>query len=940
MPSLGPERLAKTVFTIILVAALYAISGFLGSFFATPPGYATAIWAPSGIALGAVLIWGLWMLPGVFIGSLITNFFITAAISSDTTLTISLLIGLMIATGATLQAFMGWVLIRRWVGLHNLLNEPNDIILFAFLSGPISCLVNTTWSNTGLVLLNVQSINSFAYSWLTWWIGDIMGVLIFTPVFLILFAHPRMIWRDRIITILAPLALSFFAIVSTFIFVQQAELKRLHTIFEQTMANNISLMEQKIAADNIPSKDLDLNLVKDSFRDNNGFYKVNIFNLSKANYVSDSYLHKFRTKAGNVTSLQFEKRVTIAGKDYVLVVEPTAKFINKSFSRQTWFVLLSGLLFCALINVVLFIIHGQKSLAQVGMAEKSYALRRVKNENLLILRAAGEGIYGIDSQGCISFINPAAAKMLGYEEDELIGKPIHELIHHSYPDGSLYVRDKCFEYLAFLYNKTYHVTDELFWRKDGSSFWVEYTATPLIADHYTNGAVVVFTDITHRKETELELERLALIDPLTSLPNRISFMQKIMELTSEAKDKKESIAVCIIDIDNFKQINDSLTHKIGDETLKVIITVIKPLLPKDAYMARIGGDEFGLIFQQIKTERDIGPLLDNIVERLKNPLSINNLEVSLSISMGLAILGLGGSEGEDLIRNAEIAMYYAKESGHGTYEFYDEEIHRIIKRQLQIDAQLRQAVARKEFSLEYQRQVNAKGELVGVEALLRWHNPELAEVMPSEFIPIAERSGVIYNIGEWVLSKACHDYRRIREIFKVPLLLSINVSVMQLENTQFRRSLEMILKQSEMSGDNLLLEITETALMHNQDYILRVMNDIKKLGIRFALDDFGISYSSLQYLKKLPVSFIKIDKGFIKDLATIKSDEKIVNASIQLSKALGIHSIAEGVENLEQFNILIAMGCEYMQGYYFAKPVSINELLRSLTIVRTPNPQV
>lgn len=939
MPSLGREPLKKSLFTIFLVAACYAGTGYVGLFLAPPPGYATAIWIPSGIALGAALIWGLWVLPGVFIGSLITNFYVTSSAGFDTSIFMPILVGFMIATGATLQTYFGWYLIRSFVGLHNLLNEPNDILLFALLSGPVSCLVNTTWSNTGLVLLNILPISYYPLSWLTWWIGDSMGVLIFTPVFLIFFAHPRIIWRERIVSILAPLTLSFLAIVSTFFIVHQAEAKRLHALFEQTLTNSMLHMEQKLSSAKFPEgKKIDIEkLITDSFPNNDDFYKVRLINLTKSDETLAPHIfYRAQIKASSDYDLHFEKQITIQNKNYLLIAEPSLKFINKGFSWQTWFVLLSGLLFCALINTVLFIINGQKSIAQVGMAEKSFALRKAKNENLLILRAAGEGIYGVDSNGCVTFINPAAAKMLGYEEEELIGKPIHELIHHSYPDGSVYKRDNCFVHLAFLYNKIYHIIDEVFWRKDGSSFWVEYTATPLLDDHVTHGAVVVFNDITSRKETELELERLALVDPLTNLPNRISFMQKIIDVTAEAKNNNESIAVCIIDIDNFKQINDSFSHKIGDETLKIIANSIKPLLPSNAYMARIGGDEFGIILQNVSTERQIGPLLDQIIDNLKFPLNINQIEVSFTISMGLAILGLGGSEAEDLIRNAEIAMYYAKDSGKGVYEFYDEEIHRIIKRQNQIDMQLRQALAKKEFTLEYQRQVDAKGQIVGLETLIRWHNLELSEVHPSEFIPIAERGGVIYSIGEWVIRKACEDYNRVNKHSDKPLLLSINVSVMQLENTQFRRSLEKILQQTNMQGENLLLEITETALMHNPDYILRVMNDIKKLGIRFALDDFGISYSSLQYLKKLPVSFIKIDKGFIKDLAKTKSDEKIVNASIQLSKALGIHSIAEGVENIEQFKLLVAMGCEYMQGYYFAKPVGINELLRTMTI----NPQV
>lgn len=929
MRQVGHGDVLSTINIIIIVTVIYAVTGYLGLHLATPPGYATAIWIPSGVALGAVLIWGLTVLPGVFLGSLLTNFFITTNYATQPSLLLPFLIGIIIATGATLQAYVGWYLVKRFVGLHNLLNEPNDILLFAFLSGLVSALVNATWSNTALVMLSIFPPQAYFVNWGTWWIGDAIGILIFTPVFLILFAEPKILWQKRIIPILLPLTVSFIVIILSSFVIYRAEINRLQASFEQLVSSNLLLLQSELASKPNPSQYKAI--IDNVFRDKTNYHSIDIYDLTDPTNKVNLYSYvNNESKSTERYKIEVKKDITIANQQWKLVATPSVAFINTGFSWMTWFVLLSGLIFCAMINIVLFIINGQKSLAQVKMAEKAFALRKAEHENLQILRSAGEGIYGLDDKGCVTFINPAAANMLGYDENELLGKPMHEMIHHAYFDGSQYPVEACPIYATFYYSKEHRISEEVFWRKDGSSFWVEYTVTPLLDGTHTTGAVVVFNDVTKRRKIESELKWLARYDVLTGLPNRLSFMERLGNSVKRANREKRNLAVCIIDIDNFKQLNDSHSHNVGDETLKNIADLLKPQVRLLDYFARIGGDEFGIILENVHSNEDIAIILEHIMSTLKQQIRIGKLELSMTVSIGVSLFGLAGITAEELVKNADIAMYYAKESGKGTYVFYDEHIHRKIKRQNHIEMQLRNALLHKEFSLEYQIQVNANGDPIGLETLLRWHNNELGEVSPAEFIPIAEKSGLIYSIGEWVIKEALNDYKRILPILQnKKLLLSINVSVMQLENIHFRLSLERIMKEAEVSGDNILLEITETALMHNQEYILKVMTHIKRLGIRFALDDFGMSYSSLQYLKKLPVSFIKIDKGFIRDMTKNNSDEKIVFAAIQLSKALGIYSIAEGVERIEQYTMLRQMGCAFMQGYYFGKPQPIQKLLQS-----------
>ena len=924
-----------------MVAALYASTGYIGLYLATPPGYATPIWIPSGIALGAALIWGLRSVMGIFIGSFITNFYISTRFGLNTNYLFPGVIALVIAMSATAQAIAGWILIKKNVGLNNTLIYPNDILLFALLSGPVSCLFNTTLSNTILLLLDILPADNYLLSWVTWWIGDSMGVLICTPLFLILFASPKNIWRQRIWPILLPLCASFVIVISAFVAVHIIELKHIKSTFELTVDTTLFQLEndlltaQKKQPDIIGNKNIKT-LISYELKNLNDFYIIAILDITNPKQIDIIYLYNNKHQLIPLEKsylFSFERTLNIGKQIWLVKATPSSDYISRNFSWLLWSVLFVGLLFCSVINIILFIIYGQKSLAEVGMKEKHSALKSAESRNLILLQAAGEGIYGIDNNGLATFINPAASKMLGYGENELIGQSMHALIHHSHPDHSPYAIEECPIYAAFRYSKAHHVNKEVFWKKDGTPFWVEYTSTPVIENNQTNGAVVVFNDVSERYNFELELEKLAHYDTLTSLPNRFSFFNHLKSMFNSIEHNENMLAVCFIDLDNFKQINDTLGHSVGDNTLIVIARLLtQELNHNGGYLARLGGDEFGVILKKCKSENEISTILDRTVNTVSQPVYIQGMELNISISIGVAIYPIAGKSPEELIMNADIAMYHAKESGKNTYAFFDEKIYEKVNRRNQIDMQMRNALTKMEFSLEYQIQVDTQQEKVlGLETLLRWYNPELNAIPPSEFIPIAESNRLILQIGEWVLRQACLDYQKIISVFQdIPLILSVNVSVVQLENSNFIDILETVLIETKMKGENLLLEITETAFMKNPDHTLKLMSQIKKLGIHFALDDFGVNYSSMQYLKNLPVSLIKIDQGFVRDMTTNVSDYKIINAIIQLSHAIGINTVAEGVENKEQFESLKKMGCKFVQGYYFSKPMPLAALLNYL----------
>jgi diguanylate cyclase (GGDEF)-like protein len=469
--------------------------------------------------------------------------------------------------------------------------------------------------------------------------------------------------------------------------------------------------------------------------------------------------------------------------------------------------------------------------------------------------------------------------------------------------------------------------DEVFWRKDGTSFWVEYNATPTRVNDEVTGAVVVFADVSDRRESEIQLEKMARFDLLTGLPNRANFLDTLERAVVRAERTNASLAVCLFDIDNFKQINDNFGHEMGDELLKALPEVLKNVLRGVDYLARLGGDEFGLIVEDFGSAVEVGAIVGRYITTISEPIFIGSDEINTTVSVGVAIHPSAGKTAQELIKNADIAMYKAKEDGKNKLSFFNTEISTQIKRQHKVDMAMRKAVVNNEFYLLYQPQVDIEtNQLVGVEALVRWDNPSLETTSPAEFIPMAEENGLILEIGEWVLQQAVKDSLWLNENIKEGLKVSINVSVRQLERDDFAQSVSAIFNRYGVDSRQIYLEVTETALMQHSERIVATMSLLDQMGVRFALDDFGMGYSSMHYLKRMPISLIKIDQNFVRDIASDAGDAAIVRAIIDLAHAMNIPTIAEGVEENGQLLQLLEYGCEQVQGYYFAKPMRIDDL--------------
>ncbi|HZC84865.1 MAG TPA: EAL domain-containing protein [Rubrobacter sp.] len=438
-------------------------------------------------------------------------------------------------------------------------------------------------------------------------------------------------------------------------------------------------------------------------------------------------------------------------------------------------------------------------------------------------------------------------------------------------------------------------------------------------------------DITERKALERQLEHQALHDPLTDLPNRLLFMDRLEHALARTEHREESIAVLFLDLDNFKLINDSFGHAIGDELLLQVADRLDSRMRPQDTVARFGGDEFTILLEDGAEVEDATLVAQRIIEEMRAPFALLGHEVFITTSIGIALSNrtLGRPNlVDDLLRDADAAMYRAKATSKASYAVFEPSMKVDALEQLQLANDLRRAMEHDEFVLHYQPRVElASGKVVGMEALLRWKHPERGLVWPDDFVPLTEEMGLIIPIGREVIEEVCQQAHVWHEqyLHDPPLLMSVNISAKQLQHPNFAENITQVLQEFEVDPNAFELEITESVVMGDQDDISAKLNELKGLGVRLAIDDFGTGYSSLSYLKRLPVETLKIDKSFISGLGRNPKDRLIASATISLAQTLGLGVVAEGVETARQATHLRKLGCDLAQGYYFAKPLTSKE---------------
>ena len=434
--------------------------------------------------------------------------------------------------------------------------------------------------------------------------------------------------------------------------------------------------------------------------------------------------------------------------------------------------------------------------------------------------------------------------------------------------------------------------------------------------------VSILTDITEQKETEATIERMALEDALTGLPNRTRFHSNLTEAIAQAERTGRLVGVMLLDLDHFKKVNDTLGHPAGDELLRQVANRIKDCMRTTDTVARLGGDEFAVIVTNVQDPASVTFIAERIVESIGKAFDLEGQEVHSGTSIGITIYPHDQGRSDQLLRNADMALYRAKEEGRGTYQLYDAKMHDEVQARRAMEDDLRRALERNELHLVYQPQFNCMtGELVGAETLLRWNHPQRGAISPAEFIPVAEATRLIIPISEWVLQTACAQNRAWQDAGMKKFSVSVNISPLQFMQSNLAEQIMFALAHSKLSAKWLELEITESVAMSEGRDAKRALNELKDLGLKLAIDDFGTGYSSLNRLKQFPVDRLKIDQSFVRDITTDWDDAAINSAVIQIGHSLNIKVIAEGVETPEQFEFLVEQGCNEAQGFLFSPPL-------------------
>jgi diguanylate cyclase (GGDEF)-like protein/PAS domain S-box-containing protein len=565
----------------------------------------------------------------------------------------------------------------------------------------------------------------------------------------------------------------------------------------------------------------------------------------------------------------------------------------------------------------------------IERAANSEALFEEKERAQVTLDSIGDAVISTDASGRVTYINAVAEALTGWSRQAATTRSLTDVFRIVDVDSREVAQDPLG--LAIRENRAVSLTPNcVLVRRDGGETHIEDSAAPIHDRRGTvTGAVIVFRDVTAARALSLKMSHLAQHDSLTDLPNRILLNDRLGQAMPMALRHGKKLAVLYVDIDRFKHVNDSAGHTAGDRLLQSVANRLLDCVRSSDTVSRQGGDEFVILLCDLAGPEDAAVAAEKMLVELGRPHRLDQLELHVSASIGIVIYPEDGTTADALLKNADAAMYRAKDSGRNNYQFFKTEMNRYALEHHGLENDLHHALERREFVLHYQPKVNLlTGAITGVEALLRWRHAKHRLIRPSRFISIAEDSGLIVPIGKWVLQEACRQAKAWQVNGSAPAGIAINVSPVELRAKGFVAGVRQVLSETGLAACDLELEITETFLMQDTLRTAMVLDELKKMGVRLALDDFGTGYSSLSFLKRFPIDTLKIDHSFVRDLATDMDDASIVSAVVDMGRNLNMRVVAEGVETLEQYAFLKRHHCPEAQGFYFSKPMLPNAVAR------------
>ena len=566
-------------------------------------------------------------------------------------------------------------------------------------------------------------------------------------------------------------------------------------------------------------------------------------------------------------------------------------------------------------------------------------LERSEQWHRFLVNNSPDIIYTLDAEGRFSYLNDCVEGITGYSKAELLGQPWETLVLEAEREPARWRMNErrtgeraTRNYELLLQKRLPADASEL----AHSQVVVELSASGMYQEAADGsrrfvGTYGVARDISERKKAEATITFQAYHDLLTGLPNRALFKDRLTQAIANARRHGLLLAVMFLDLDRFKSVNDTLGHLVGDELLQLTSQRLRHCLREGDTLARIGGDEFMLLLPHIRTRDNAAYIAEKILAALKAPFHLNSHELYISASIGIAVYPDDGVTHETLIKHADIAMYSAKDQGRNDYRFFDSGLNQHLTGRMAVESDLRRGLQRGEFEMHYQPKVDTMhGRIIGMEALIRWHHPQRGLVHPDEFIPIAEESGLIAPMSEWVLDTVCRQARAWRDQSLPPTALAVNLPARHIEHPDFVDQFVRVLRDHSLEGSGIGIEITESTLMRDMEGSVHKLRQLSDIGVEISIDDFGTGYSSLSYLKRLPVHCLKIDRSFVHDLHSQENGVPLVAGIVAMAKGLRLNLVAEGVETQAQLEFLRQIGCDAYQGYLFSQAVSAEEATRLL----------
>lgn len=956
-----------------LLALAYFITAQIGLSLSLLEHSVTVFWPPSGIALAVLLLYGYRLWPWVFAGSFFSNW-----ISS-----LPLLSVFGMAGGSTLEALLGAYLLNRYARFNVDLTEARDIFRLMWRGGILSTLLSAVIGVLCLRWAGAIQWEQYVGNLLFWWMGDALGVVVFTPIAIAFLRHRGFVWtaayRRQVLAMFAILLLMcvlIFTDLSRTLFGSQFKAFTLIAIvvwaalsFNSRVVGTVLLF---IAFGALFSAATGQGYFHHAVKDHSHIFDLWLFlmvfgmigvTLSAVNFQRNRARTHLERSERNLKRAQHVSKVgsweldivrnklewseeayRIFGVDIATPVSPEVFFSylhpeDVEKEALAWQAALRGAVYDCEHRIVVggkikwvreqaeFDFDGQGNAVFCFGTVTDISATKLAEEQLLLAAKVfdntNEAILITDINNNIVTANEAFTNMTGYSLEEIKGRNPKLLSSGEHDEA--FFKDM-WQSIVELGSWQGEIIDK---NKAGNHFYKHMAINVVkneqgVVTHY----ISISSDISERKEYDKNVHFLAYYDVLTGLPNRTLLRDRLGQVIAAAHRDNMQFALLFLDLDRFKYINDSMGHSVGDKLLQSVAQRLQACVREGDTVSRIGGDEFIVLLREVD-EQGVAQVADKLLKTLATPFNLSGQEISTYASVGIALYPTHATDIDVLMKNADAAMYSAKENGRNNYKFFTPEMNFRANQVFLMEKDMRVALEQDQLTLVYQPQVDLMtGKICGAEALIRWKHPEKGFIPPGEFIPVAEETGQIVPIGEWVLRTACWRFAAWQKQGMPVFPIAVNLSIRQLRQPNLADVIEAALKENGLDPHCLELEITEGIMMGDAKMAMDFLARMHKLGVQMSIDDFGTGFSSLSYLKNLPVNKLKIDQSFVRDIETDESDAAIVRSIISLGHRLDLKVIAEGVETLEQLDFLRIRGCDEVQGYYFSRPLAADDFLK------------